>query len=302
MLLVTTNRLLFLVLIITFIVSCDNKTETTINDNTALQDKNTDCIDEAGLNPAQVLLEVTRELRRIVKTTTEKNIKHVAIQVYKCNTQGEKAYQMMQKDKELAKNITPEDKNRLAGYFIEMTTEQNNYNNDMQDFYKSNPKLANLLGDEVLALAGKNKPSSQNISSSQTTSKPAQPKQQSQREKDFYELLGGVQQGIMEYVVAVIEKEPDLAGAVINGSTAIFIAAQHGQDEIIDYLLNHGADVNTKVNGQSAIGIAINQQNLHTITFLLKKGATVDKEIISLAEQRIKGEKDILANLRKRSM
>lgn len=59
----------------------------------------------------------------------------------------------------------------------------------------------------------------------------------------------------------------------------LYLAAEHGHTKIVQYLIEHGADVNGKWNEETALVPAIKNGHSDIIRFLLKNGACTDSEI-----------------------
>ncbi len=64
-----------------------------------------------------------------------------------------------------------------------------------------------------------------------------------------------------------------------NGETALFSAATHRHETIVQLLLDRGADIDVKnCNGETALQLAIQKEWLQIVWILLKKGAAIDDE------------------------
>lgn len=79
-------------------------------------------------------------------------------------------------------------------------------------------------------------------------------------------------------VKALLEQDPAQIDSLnANGSTPLIVAASVGQDKVVDYLLNKGADIQA-VNkmGMSALHYAVNGEHLEVVKRLIEKGADVN--------------------------
>jgi ankyrin repeat protein len=91
-----------------------------------------------------------------------------------------------------------------------------------------------------------------------------------------------VQNGHKKAAESIIQKGVCRTKSIRNRrilSTALYIAAEKGLDEIICLLLDHGAHVEAKdVNGQTALYYAITARQEKTVKLLLERGASISYE------------------------
>lgn len=79
-----------------------------------------------------------------------------------------------------------------------------------------------------------------------------------------------------------------------DDDTPLIMAATGGRIEMMQLLLDHGADVNQPgLNGRSALRVAIEAENVAAVTFLLKAGA--DPLMASYDSQRKEDVSDVMA-------
>lgn len=84
--------------------------------------------------------------------------------------------------------------------------------------------------------------------------------------------------GDLAAVKSALEKDPDQISALnSNGSTPLIVAASVGHSQVLDYLLNKGADIQA-VNkmGMGALHYAVNGEFLDVVKLLIEKGADVN--------------------------
>jgi ankyrin repeat protein len=74
----------------------------------------------------------------------------------------------------------------------------------------------------------------------------------------------------------ILRKDPQLINTVNEFEyTPLIAAVKDGRKEIIDYLLDAGADINTG-KGYSALGMAVGQNDYNTVQMLINRGADVN--------------------------
>jgi ankyrin repeat protein len=95
---------------------------------------------------------------------------------------------------------------------------------------------------------------------------------------DNWDILEAVEQKDLQRVKAVLEADASLVKAYDphSGRTPLHCAAISGPDEIAEYLLTHGADVNAKtVSGFTPLMAAVVNRKAKLTTLLVTKGAEV---------------------------
>lgn len=104
-------------------------------------------------------------------------------------------------------------------------------------------------------------------------------------------------------IQALVDKGADLTLTDVGGYTAIMKAAQNNYDDLVDFFIKNGVDVNrANDRGEKAIDIALVRENQKTIAILLAAGATVDENTLRSflkLGKRLKYFKMILYNLTK---
>ena len=89
-------------------------------------------------------------------------------------------------------------------------------------------------------------------------------------------LMSAAQEGNIDLVNSLLEKGIDIDEINSNKSTALMIAASHGHTKIVLSILSYGADINFQNNkGWSALMLAAQKGNLETINVLLSNGANI---------------------------
>ena len=106
------------------------------------------------------------------------------------------------------------------------------------------------------------------------------PKPVSSEESAFFR---AIQTGNIEEVRKMIDADFNIkqkyrwfGGDICSFSTPLHIAAQFNNLEIMQFLLDQGADVNSIVQGITPLGFAASNNKKEAVEFLLKKGAKVD--------------------------
>lgn len=108
---------------------------------------------------------------------------------------------------------------------------------------------------------------------------------------------------VVTIVSLIIQGRGDVNGkAHSHGATALMFAAQLGYNEVIELLLNSGANINDRDNeGMTALMFAVSGQNKSGISRLLKRGANAglkdNKGYTALAIAQEAGFRDIVALL-----
>nr|XP_022906858.1 myotrophin [Onthophagus taurus] len=89
------------------------------------------------------------------------------------------------------------------------------------------------------------------------------------------ELVWGIKNGDLDQVKDIVEKKAVNINADIDGRPPILYAADYGQTDVIEYLINNGANVNAKdKHGITALLAAIWEGHKDCVKLLLAKGAT----------------------------
>ncbi len=110
-------------------------------------------------------------------------------------------------------------------------------------------------------------------------------------------------EGDMAKVEALIAKNPALTDAKDEmGLTPLIYAVSRGHREVVELLLNEGADVNTQDDaGYSPVHIAAFRGNKEMLEFLIKKGANLNRKnemgVTALHDMAMQGQKEIVALL-----
>ncbi|XP_037070692.1 myotrophin-like [Pollicipes pollicipes] len=88
-------------------------------------------------------------------------------------------------------------------------------------------------------------------------------------------LVWGIKNGDLEQVKELVESKNVDVNQAIDGRSPIHYAADYGQLEVLEYLLNRGADLNvTDKHGISVILAAIWEGHTDCVKLMLKKGAS----------------------------
>ena len=76
---------------------------------------------------------------------------------------------------------------------------------------------------------------------------------------DTNNIIEAIQNGNADQVKSLLEAQPEVVNTTeTNGYTALHLAAQQGNGEIIKLLLEHGADINAiAADGQTPMEVAI---------------------------------------------
>jgi ankyrin repeat protein len=90
-------------------------------------------------------------------------------------------------------------------------------------------------------------------------------------------LILASQNGHIETVKVLFDRELDVNSATIEGLTSLHMAAQEGHVEVVNFLLERGADFDALANnGCSALHLAANRGHLQVIEILIEWGSTLD--------------------------
>jgi len=93
------------------------------------------------------------------------------------------------------------------------------------------------------------------------------------------ELAWALKNGEIDKVKQIIEGNKQLVNTPIDGRTAMHLAADYGQLEVLEYIASQGADINAKdKHGISVILAAIWEGHANCVKFLLDKGAKWEQE------------------------
>lgn len=93
--------------------------------------------------------------------------------------------------------------------------------------------------------------------------------------------LFAAQQGNVEVANLLLQAGVDVNDKAPNGTTALVVAAHSGNSELAQFLLDWGADPNRKDAGYSALHVAIPHQDLALVDALIAHGANVNEVVIS---------------------
>eukprot|EP01125_Pyxidicula_operculata_P013765 TRINITY_DN4567_c0_g2_i1.p1 TRINITY_DN4567_c0_g2~~TRINITY_DN4567_c0_g2_i1.p1 ORF type:complete len:792 (-),score=177.02 TRINITY_DN4567_c0_g2_i1:15-2390(-) len=91
-------------------------------------------------------------------------------------------------------------------------------------------------------------------------------------------LIFAVANSRKEIIEKLLKHEPSLLHTpTIEGTLPLFVAVAKGNEDIADYLIKCGADVNARKQDQStALHVAVNTVNVDMVKFLVKSGADVN--------------------------
>jgi outer membrane protein assembly factor BamB len=104
------------------------------------------------------------------------------------------------------------------------------------------------------------------------------------QEPDVESLRRGARQGNLALVQAAIEKNIDVNAQTEYGVTPLSLACDHGHEEVVRYLLDHGADPNIKDRFYrfGPLGWAISRERSAIVSLLVKGGCTdIDSSLAS---------------------
>lgn len=94
---------------------------------------------------------------------------------------------------------------------------------------------------------------------------------------DTSKLVWSIKNGDLDSVKEIIEHEKLDVNSMIDGRRPIHYAADYGQKEIIEYLIQLGANVNSlDKHGISALLAAIWEGHIECCRLLISKGAKID--------------------------
>ena len=83
--------------------------------------------------------------------------------------------------------------------------------------------------------------------------------------------------GVQRYVAhgAKIDAEPTYAGGAVSGFPALFVAADAGEADVVEWLLTHGADPNRQVSDSTPLAAAERRisEATRTVEILKSRGA-----------------------------
>lgn len=117
---------------------------------------------------------------------------------------------------------------------------------------------------------------------------------QEKKERGLFEieitpLMLAAQKGRLEAITLLLSIEKvDINIVLKNKKTALMYAAENGHLEIVEHLLNRGADINAKsIFNETALIFATLNRKHNVIAFLLRKGAKVDIMMKSSTENEL---------------
>jgi ankyrin repeat protein len=80
----------------------------------------------------------------------------------------------------------------------------------------------------------------------------------------------------IQRIKTLIANSPDLVNSTVAGSTPLCKAAAAGQLRVVNYLLDHGANIDLKCGGEAPLHHATSSGNKAMVELLLKRGADVN--------------------------
>lgn len=90
-------------------------------------------------------------------------------------------------------------------------------------------------------------------------------------------IINASRNGNIKYLEYVLEQDKSLKAYDMEYNTPLIIASLSGQNETVEFLLEHGADINEKNNAHySALDSALTYRRLDTAKLLISKGAQLD--------------------------
>ena len=107
------------------------------------------------------------------------------------------------------------------------------------------------------------------------------------QEPDVESLRRGARLGELALVQAAIEKKIDVNSQTEYGVTPLSLACDHGHEEVVRYLLEHGADPNIKDRFYRVgpMGWAISRKHTSVVALLVKAGCTdIDPSLAAAVE------------------
>ncbi|KAK6184410.1 hypothetical protein SNE40_001934 [Patella caerulea] len=88
-------------------------------------------------------------------------------------------------------------------------------------------------------------------------------------------LVWSVKNGDLKEVKKVLEAEKGVINKEVSGRKPLHFAADYGQSEIVEYLIQNGADVNAcDIHGISPLLAAVWEGHSECVKILLQKGAS----------------------------
>lgn len=121
------------------------------------------------------------------------------------------------------------------------------------------------------------------------------------RETALMTAAGG---GNIDTVKLLVERGADVGAKSFEGGTALLVAIEQRRDEVVEYLLSHGANPNDKLAvepGLTALCMAAQRGYLRILKALLKAGADTEKRAgdgsTALANAAFKGHDDVAREL-----
>ena len=110
-----------------------------------------------------------------------------------------------------------------------------------------------------------------------------------------------VRDGDLAGVQAYLDSGVDINARDENGSTPLHIASLNGQEQVVELLINRGAEVNatSEIGGWTPLHMAASKNHIQVVSFLIKKGADEDAKAIiggwtPLHWAALEGHKDIV--------
>ena len=121
------------------------------------------------------------------------------------------------------------------------------------------------------------------------------------RETALMTAAGG---GNIDTVKLLVERGADVGAKSFEGGTALLVAIEQRRDEVVEYLLSHGANPNDKLAiepGLTALCMAAQRGYLRILKALLKAGADTEKRAgdgsTALVNAAFKGHDDVAREL-----
>ncbi|KAF7994848.1 hypothetical protein HCN44_004320 [Aphidius gifuensis] len=112
------------------------------------------------------------------------------------------------------------------------------------------------------------------------------------------ELVWGIKNGDLDQVRDIVENKNIDVNQMIDGRTPLHYAADYGQNEVVRYLLDKGANANaTDKHGITTLLAAIWEGHTNCVKLLLEKGAKPDGQTPDGLSYLDAAEKDEIKNI-----